>query len=133
MAPSGKSWTPARNAAYAPSFISTPAWIIETAVGAATWPSGLQLWNGKTPASTPKPRKIKGNHSRAKYLMHTGYAPNPTVTHPALGALVSHEIGREGFDLPNFVQVNGGNGESGGEPDEDPRHRSLLCLTSGPF
>ena len=56
----------------------------------------------------------EGNHSRAKYLMHTGYAPNPTVTHPALGALVSHEIGREGFDLPNFVQVNGGNGESGG-------------------
>jgi hypothetical protein len=56
----------------------------------------------------------EGNHSRAKYLLHTGYAPNPTVTHPAFGALVSHEVGREGFDLPNYVQINGGNGESGG-------------------
>jgi hypothetical protein len=56
----------------------------------------------------------EGNHSRAKYLLHTGYAPNPTVTHPALGALVSHESGVEGFDLPNFVQINGNNGESGG-------------------
>ncbi len=56
----------------------------------------------------------EGNHSRAKYLLHAGYPPNPTVTHPAFGALVSHEVGREDFDLPNYVQVNGGNGESGG-------------------
>jgi hypothetical protein len=56
----------------------------------------------------------EGNHSRAKYLLHTGYPPNPTVQHPAFGALVSHEVGREGFDLPNYVQINGNNGESGG-------------------
>jgi uncharacterized protein DUF1501 len=56
----------------------------------------------------------EGNHSRAKYLLHTGYSPNPTVQHPAFGALVSHEAGREGFDLPNYVQINGNNGESGG-------------------
>jgi len=56
----------------------------------------------------------EGNHSRAKYLLHTGYAPNPTVVHPAFGALVSHEVGREEFDLPNYVQINGNNGESGG-------------------
>ena len=40
--------------------------IIETAVGAATWPSGDQLWNGKIPASTAKPMKMNGNHSLAK-------------------------------------------------------------------
>ena len=56
----------------------------------------------------------EGNHSRAKYLLHAGYAPNPTVVHPAFGALVSHEAGREGFELPNYVQVNGNNGESAG-------------------
>ncbi len=56
----------------------------------------------------------EGNHSRAKYLLHAGYPPNPTVVHPAFGALVSHEVGREGFDLPNYVQINGNNGESGG-------------------
>ncbi len=56
----------------------------------------------------------EGNHSRAKYLLHTGYPPNPTVQHPALGGLLSHEIGKEEFELPGYVQVNGGNGESGG-------------------
>ena len=62
----------------------------------------------------------EGNHSRAKYLLHAGYPPNPTVIHPAFGAVVSHEVevsheaGREGFDLPNYVQINGNNGESGG-------------------
>jgi hypothetical protein len=56
----------------------------------------------------------EGNHSRAKYLLHAGYPPNPTVVHPAWGALVSHEVGKEGFDLPNYVQVNGANGESAG-------------------
>ncbi len=56
----------------------------------------------------------EGNHSRAKYLLHAGYPPNPTVVHPAFGAIVSHELGKEGFDLPNYVQVNGANGESAG-------------------
>ncbi len=65
----------------------------------------------------------EGNHSRARYLLHTGYAPNPTVTHPAFGALVSHEVGREDFDLPNYVQINGGGGESGG----------YLGVTHNPF
>ncbi|MCK6479461.1 MAG: DUF1501 domain-containing protein [Planctomycetaceae bacterium] len=56
----------------------------------------------------------EGNHSRAKYLLHAGYPPNPTVVHPAFGSLLSHEAGDPGFDLPSFVQVNGNNGESGG-------------------
>ncbi len=56
----------------------------------------------------------EGNHSRAKYLLHAGYPPNPTVVHPAFGALVSHEVGREGFELPNYVQINGNNNESAG-------------------
>ncbi len=54
---------PTRSAAKAPSFISTPAWNIETAVGAATWPSGDQLWNGKMPPSTAKPKKTNGNQN----------------------------------------------------------------------
>jgi hypothetical protein len=56
----------------------------------------------------------EGNHSRAKYLLHAGYPPNPTVVHPAFGALVSHEVGKEGFELPNYVQINGNNNESAG-------------------
>ena len=44
----------------APSFISTPACSIETAVGAATWPSGDHVWNGQRPASTPQPMTKNG-------------------------------------------------------------------------
>ena len=52
---------PTRSAANAPSFINTPAWNMETAVGAATWPSGDQLWNGQIPPNTAKPRNTGRN------------------------------------------------------------------------
>jgi len=48
----------------------------------------------------------EGNHQRARYLLHTGYAPNPTIQHPSWGSLVSSEMGPEGFDLPHFISVN---------------------------
>jgi uncharacterized protein (DUF1501 family) len=49
----------------------------------------------------------EGNHQRAQYLMHTGYAPNPTIAHPSLGGWVSQELCDPGFDLPNFVSISG--------------------------
>ncbi len=49
----------------------------------------------------------EGNHDRAQYLMHTGYAPTASVKHPSLGAWVSKELGDPQFDLPNFVSVRG--------------------------
>ena len=48
----------------------------------------------------------EGNHDRAKYLLHTGYAPNPTVQHPSLGAWASEELG-QASDLPSFVSLGG--------------------------
>src|SRR5512146_266897 len=63
LAPSGSSMMPTRRAANAPSFISTPAWNIETAVGAATWPSGDQLWKGQMPPSTANPKNTGRNHA----------------------------------------------------------------------
>src|SRR5512143_2013629 len=66
IAPSGRSMIPTRRAAKAPSFINTPAWNMETAVGAATWPSGLQLWKGKIPPRTAKPKNTKGNQKTWK-------------------------------------------------------------------
>ena len=53
---------PTRRIPNAPSFIRTPAWSIETAVGAATWPSGDHVWNGHMPASTPKPIMKNGKN-----------------------------------------------------------------------
>lgn len=63
----------------------------------------------------------EGNHQRAQYLVHTGYAPSPTVEHPAFGAWVSSALGG-GRDLPAFVSL-GGPSVGGG----------LLGLAHGPF
>lgn len=49
----------------------------------------------------------EGNHQRAQYLMHTGYTPNPTISHPSLGGWVSEELGDPNSDLPNFVSISG--------------------------
>ena len=40
----------------------------------------------------------EGNHQRAQYFLHTGYAPNPTVTHPSMGAWTSSRIGDPNAD-----------------------------------
>ncbi len=49
----------------------------------------------------------EGNHERARYLMHTGYAPTPTVVHAGLGSIVSHEIGAKTAELPEYIAING--------------------------
>jgi uncharacterized protein (DUF1501 family) len=54
----------------------------------------------------------EGNHDRARYLLHTGYAPNPTVTHPALGGWMSEELGASG-DLPTFISLGGPSATAG--------------------
>jgi uncharacterized protein DUF1501 len=48
----------------------------------------------------------EGAHGRAKYYLHTGYKEGVGgIVHPSLGALVSAELGRPEFPLPNFVSV----------------------------
>lgn len=50
----------------------------------------------------------EGNHDRGRYLMHTGYSPNPTVTHPGWGSTCAMELGErlENFDLPHCISIN---------------------------
>jgi hypothetical protein len=50
----------------------------------------------------------EGNHDRGTYLMHTGYAPNPTVVHPGWGSVCAMELGErlEHFDLPHCIAIN---------------------------
>jgi hypothetical protein len=50
----------------------------------------------------------EGNHDRGTYMMHTGYAPNPTVVHPSFGSVCSYELGEKlaNFDLPHFIAIN---------------------------
>ena len=64
----------------------------------------------------------EGNHQRAQYLLHTGYSPNPTVVHPALGAWVSKRLGDPNADLPAFVSLNGPSAQAG-----------ILGVENGPF
>jgi len=50
----------------------------------------------------------EGNHDRGAYLMHTGYAPNPSVIHPAWGSMCAYELGEKmpGLGLPHCVSIN---------------------------
>jgi hypothetical protein len=50
----------------------------------------------------------EGDHSRASYLLHTGYKLTGAITHPSLGALVAKERGRDDSELPHFVSIGGG-------------------------
>jgi hypothetical protein len=50
----------------------------------------------------------EGAHGRARYYLHTGYKEGSGgVVHPSLGAIVSSELGKTEFPLPNFVAVGG--------------------------
>lgn len=55
----------------------------------------------------------EGNHVRAQYLLHTGYAPNPTVQHPSIGGWVSKRMGEPESGLPAFVSLNGASHDAG--------------------
>jgi uncharacterized protein (DUF1501 family) len=49
----------------------------------------------------------EGNHGRATYLLHTGYAPSGGIVHPGFGSIVASELGQPDFDLPQFVSIQG--------------------------
>jgi hypothetical protein len=52
------------------------------------------------------------DHAGGTYLMHTGYRKEATVTHPEIGGMVAKYLGDPGADLPSFIQMGGGSGES---------------------
>jgi hypothetical protein len=55
----------------------------------------------------------EGNHPRATFLMHTGYAPTASVKYPTLGSIVAQQLGDPSSDLPSFVRI-GDRGTDGG-------------------
>ncbi len=52
----------------------------------------------------------EADHQRGRYYMHTGYVPNPDMTHPSYGSVISHELAqsRPELQIPPFVSVGGG-------------------------
>jgi hypothetical protein len=47
----------------------------------------------------------EGDHERATYLLKTGYRPDPTLIHPSLGAIVTHELPDAGVEIPRHVSI----------------------------
>ena len=52
----------------------------------------------------------EADHQRGRYYMHTGYVPNPNITHPSYGSVVAHQLidQRPELEIPPFVSVGGG-------------------------
>jgi hypothetical protein len=49
----------------------------------------------------------EGNHDRARYFVHTGYAPAGVTQHPPFGAIVAKELMEKSQKLPAYVSING--------------------------
>lgn len=49
----------------------------------------------------------EGDHERGTYLLKTGYRPDPTLIHPSLGAILTHELPVEGVEIPRHISLLG--------------------------
>ncbi len=47
----------------------------------------------------------EGDHERGTYTLKTGFRPDPTVTHPSLGAIVCHDLPGTGVEIPRHVSI----------------------------
>jgi hypothetical protein len=47
----------------------------------------------------------EGDHERGTYALKTGYRPDPTVTHPSLGAIVCHDLPNAGTEIPRHISI----------------------------
>jgi Protein of unknown function (DUF1501) len=66
----------------------------------------------------------EGAHPRAKYNLHTGYREGQGgVVYPSIGAIVSQELGKKDFALPNYVTIGG---RSFGSGFLGPKHQPLI-------
>lgn len=47
----------------------------------------------------------EGDHERGTYTLKTGFRPDPTVTHPSLGAIICHDLPGAGIEIPRHVSI----------------------------
>src|SRR4051794_35920242 len=47
----------------------------------------------------------EGDHERGTYTLKTGFRPDPTITHPSLGAIVCHDLPGTGVEIPRHVSI----------------------------
>ncbi len=75
----------------------------------------------------------EGDHGRATYHLRTGYQQQGPIHYPALGSLLSHELGDESAELPGFVSIGSGRGGSIGDDAGflGPRYAPLVVGGGG--
>ncbi len=57
----------------------------------------------------------EGDHERATYNMKTGFRPDPTLIHPALGSIICHKLS-DNVEIPRHVSIlSGGFPPRGGD------------------
>ena len=55
----------------------------------------------------------EGDHERATYNMKTGWRPDPTLIHPAIGAVICHQT-KDNIEIPRHVSILSGQWPSRG-------------------
>ncbi|MFN7768535.1 MAG: DUF1501 domain-containing protein [Planctomycetaceae bacterium] len=48
----------------------------------------------------------EGDHERGTYLVKTGYRPDPTLVHPSMGAVLTHEFPNSQTQIPLHLSLN---------------------------
>ena len=48
----------------------------------------------------------EGDHGRGTFLMRTGHQPGGPIQYPTVGSTLSKALGREDFELPNYVSIS---------------------------
>jgi hypothetical protein len=80
---------------------------IETAVKGIQLASGLE-GTAQEMGSIALVRSMvskEGDHERGTYTMKTGFRPDPTVVHPAIGAICCHDLPVAGTEVPRHVSI----------------------------
>lgn len=47
----------------------------------------------------------EGDHERASYNMKTGFRPDPTLTHPAIGSVICHQLPNDTLEIPRHIAI----------------------------
>ena len=47
----------------------------------------------------------EADHERGTYVGQTGYAPDPTVVHPSIGAICCHQLPQGGVEIPRHISI----------------------------
>tara|TARA_Y100000592_G_C5481577_1_gene325885 strand:- start:2492 stop:3724 length:1233 start_codon:yes stop_codon:yes gene_type:complete len=50
----------------------------------------------------------EADHGRGRYMMHTGFVPNPRMVHPSMGSVVASELGplNKDLEIPAFFSID---------------------------